>query len=63
LEKLNYYLCCFHKQPPVLFGQFYHVAGGEEKKGKGGWKAPILKLKKKFRKTKRSLLGREVIVG
>jgi len=25
-------ICCFHKQPPVLFGQSYHVAGGEERK-------------------------------
>jgi hypothetical protein len=25
-------ICYFHKQPPVLFGQFYHVAGGEERK-------------------------------
>jgi len=27
-------ICCFHKQPPVLFGQFYHAAGGEERKGR-----------------------------
>ncbi|MFO7773264.1 MAG: hypothetical protein R6V59_04915 [Dehalococcoidia bacterium] len=23
---------CFHKQPPVLLGQSYHVARGEERK-------------------------------
>ena len=25
-------ISCFHKQPPVLFGQFYPVAGGESRK-------------------------------
>jgi len=27
---------CFHRQPPVLFAQFYHVAGGEERKREAG---------------------------
>jgi hypothetical protein len=25
---------CFHKQPPVLFRQFHHIAGGEKRKGR-----------------------------
>jgi hypothetical protein len=25
-------ICYFHKQPLALFGQSYHVAGGEERK-------------------------------
>ncbi len=31
-------ICCFHKQLPALFGQFYHVAGGK-KRGKEAGKS------------------------
>jgi hypothetical protein len=29
-------ICCFHKRPPVLFGEFYHVAGDEGRKREAG---------------------------
>ena len=29
-------ICCFNKQSPVLFDQYYHVAGGEEGERKSG---------------------------
>ena len=29
-------MCCFHKQPPVLFGEFYHAVGGEGRKREAG---------------------------
>ena len=34
---------CFHKQPPVLLGQSYYVAGGEERKER--LKSPNLEAK------------------
>jgi hypothetical protein len=52
-------ICCFHKQPSVLFGQFYHLLG--VKKGKRGWETQILKLKMGLSKIKRPQLLQEVL--
>jgi len=51
-------ICCFNKQPPVPFGEFHHVAGGEGTKGR--LESPNFEAKTGFFKTKRPLLMKEV---